>query len=72
MTNQYPMGPVMLDVEGLTLAGHEKEKINHPNTGAVILFARNYENPQQITELISNIRAARQGDILIAVDQEGG
>jgi beta-N-acetylhexosaminidase len=72
MTNQYPMGPVMLDVEGLTLAGHEKEKINHPNTGAVILFARNYENPQQITELISNIRAARQGDILITVDQEGG
>ena len=72
MTNQYPMGPVMLDVEGLTLAGHEKEKINHPNTGAVILFARNYENPQQITELISTIRAARQGDILIAVDQEGG
>jgi beta-N-acetylhexosaminidase len=66
------MGPVMLDIEGLTLAGHEKEKINHPNTGAVILFARNYENPQQITELISNIRAARQGDILIAVDQEGG
>lgn len=72
MTNQYPMGPVMLDVEGLTLAGHEKEKINHPNTGAVILFSRNYENPQQITELINHIRAARQGDILIAVDQEGG
>jgi beta-N-acetylhexosaminidase len=66
------MGPVMLDIEGLTLAGHEKEKINHPNTGAIILFSRNYENTQQITELISNIRAARQGDILIAVDQEGG
>jgi beta-N-acetylhexosaminidase len=62
----------MLDVEGLTLAQHEQEKINHPNTGAVILFSRNYKNPEQVTELINSIRAARNGDILIAVDQEGG
>lgn len=62
----------MLDVTGLTLTQTEKEKINHPNTGAVILFSRNYQNPEQVTELINAIRAARQGDILIAVDQEGG
>ena len=72
MSNHYPIGPVMLDVEGLTLAQHEHDKINHPNTGAVILFSRNYQNPEQITELIKSIRAARSGDILIAVDQEGG
>jgi len=62
----------MLDVAGLTLTQAEKEKINHPNTGAVILFSRNYQNPEQVTELINAIRAARNGDILIAVDQEGG
>jgi len=62
----------MLDVAGLTLAQDEKEKLNHPNTGAVILFSRNYQDPEQITELISSIRAARNGDLLIAVDQEGG
>jgi len=62
----------MLDVEGLTLAQHEQEKINHPNTGAVILFSRNYQNSEQVTELINSIRAARDGAILIAVDQEGG
>ena len=72
MTNHYPIGPIMLDVEGLTLAQHEQEKINHPNTGAVILFSRNYQNPEQVTELINSIRAARNGTILIAVDQEGG
>jgi beta-N-acetylhexosaminidase len=72
MTSNYPIGPVMLDVEGLTLTQHEQEKINHPNTGAVILFSRNYQNPKQVTELINSIRAARDGDILIAVDQEGG
>jgi beta-N-acetylhexosaminidase len=72
MTSNLPIGPIMLDVAGLTLAQDEKEKINHPNTGAVILFSRNYQNPDQVTELINNIRAARNGNILIAVDQEGG
>jgi beta-N-acetylhexosaminidase len=62
----------MLDVAGLTLAQDEKEKLNHPNTGAVILFSRNYQNPEQVTELINSIRAARNGNLLIAVDQEGG
>jgi beta-N-acetylhexosaminidase len=62
----------MLDIAGLTLAQDEKEKINHPNTGAVILFSRNYQDPEQVTELINQIRATRNGNILIAVDQEGG
>lgn len=72
MTSKLPIGPIMLDVAGLILAEDEKEKINHPNTGAVILFSRNYQNPEQITGLINSIRTARNGDILIAVDQEGG
>jgi len=72
MTTHFTIGPVLLDVEGLTLAQHEKEKINHPNTGAVILFSRNYEYPEQLIALIDSIRAARNGPILIAVDQEGG
>ena len=70
--NSQSFGAVMLDIAGTTLAESEREIINHPNTGAVILFARNYENPQQVTQLINDIRAARNGDILIAVDQEDG
>ena len=72
MSHQSILGPVMLDIEGLTLAPHEHDKLKHPNTGAVILFARNYQDPQQVTELIESIRAARHGPLLIAVDQEGG
>lgn len=72
MTTKQNFGAVMLDIAGTKLFDYEREIINHPNTGAVILFARNYENPQQVTELIQNIRGARNGDILIAVDQEGG
>ena len=71
MTKQA-MGPVMIDIEGLTLTQSEKNNINHPNTGAVILFSRNYSSPEQVTSLIEEIRDSRHGDILIAVDQEGG
>ncbi|MBK8815364.1 MAG: beta-N-acetylhexosaminidase [Methylococcaceae bacterium] len=72
MTIDYQMGPVMLDVAGLQLTQNEKDVINHPNTGAVILFSRNYQDPEQVIALVKEIRAARNGPILIAVDQEGG
>lgn len=72
MSKPQPIGPVMIDVKGLTLSAYDREKIAHPNTGALILFSRNYESPQQVTELIAAIRVARNGPILIAVDQEGG
>ncbi len=67
-----PIGPVMLDVAGLYLTDDEREILKHPNTGAVILFARNYQSPDQIIDLIRTLRAARKGPLLIAVDQEGG
>lgn len=72
MSGHLDIGPVMLDIEGRFLSSCEREKIGHPNTGAVILFARNYESPAQITALIKAIRACRDGELLIAVDQEGG
>jgi beta-N-acetylhexosaminidase len=69
---QLAIGPVMIDIEGHSLTPLEREKIAHPNTGALILFARNFEAPAQIQGLIKGIRQSRPGDILIAVDQEGG
>ncbi len=72
MSKKLAIGPVMIDIEGQTLSQYDKEKISHPNTGAIILFSRNYADPQQITALCQEIRAARNGQILIAVDQEGG
>lgn len=72
MKKQLPIGPVMIDISGTTLSQYDKEKIAHPNTGAIILFARNYAEPTQVAELCRQIKAARNGAILIAVDQEGG
>jgi beta-N-acetylhexosaminidase len=65
------LGPVMLDVVGTTLDADDIRRIQHPLTGGVILFARNYQDRQQLTALTEGIHAARPG-VLIAVDHEGG
>lgn len=72
MKKPLPIGAVMLDLAGLALTAHEHDLLGHPNVGAVILFARNFQDADQVAALIRAIRAARRGDILIAVDQEGG
>ena len=65
------LGPVMLDVVGTALTEDDIRRIRHPLTGGVILFARNYENRQQLVALTEAIHAVRPG-VLIAVDHEGG
>jgi len=66
------IGPVMLDVQGLELQPEEREVLQHPAVGGVILFSRNYESPEQVAKLAAEIHALRQPPLLIAVDQEGG
>lgn len=72
MTQHLDIGPVMIDIAGPAVTEHERDMLRHPNTGAVILFKRNFVDPEQIAELIRDIRAARHGELLLAVDQEGG
>lgn len=65
------LGPVMFDLDGTSLRAEEIEKLRSPAAGGVILFARNYESPRQLADLVASIRAIRPR-LLIAVDQEGG
>lgn len=66
------LGPMMVDLLGTTLSQEEKEILQHPLVGGVILFSRNFETASQIESLCSQIHALRQPHLLIAVDHEGG
>lgn len=66
------MGPLWLDVEGCELTAEDKDILEHPTVGGVILFSRNYHDNQQLLALNKSIRQAAKRPILIGVDQEGG
>ena len=65
------LGPIMMDVSGLTLTQIEEIQLAKPSIGGVILFSRNFESINQVKQLISSIRAVNS-NILISVDHEGG
>lgn len=65
------LGPIMLDISGVALNQEDKEMIQNPLVGGVILFTRNYQTRDQLQKLILDIRKQRD-PILIAVDHEGG
>ena len=64
-------GPLMLDLRGTALTDDEPEILRAREVGGVILFGRNYSSPQQLADLVAEIRAIRP-DLLLAVDHEGG
>jgi len=56
----------------LELTPGERELLRQPVVGGVILFARNFQSPQQVATLTGEIHRVRDSHLLIAVDQEGG
>ena len=63
---------MVVDVLGPVLTDEDRERIRHPAAGAVILFARNYEHPDQLKLLTEDIERQREPALPVCVDHEGG
>lgn len=66
------IGMVMVDIQGKELSAQDRDVLSNPNVGGLIFFTRNYASPTQMEELVQAVREAAAGDILLAVDHEGG
>lgn len=64
------LGPLMIDIAGKSLSALDRERLIHPLVGGLILFSRNYDSPEQLQALCTDIHALRR--LPIAVDHEGG
>ena len=71
MSRELQHAPVVLDIAGTTLSRADRKRLQHPLTGGLILFARNWLDRRQLTELTASIKRVRP-DVLICVDHEGG
>ena len=69
---RIPPGPVVLDPVGTALTDEDRERLVHPAVGGVILFARNYESPDQLKNMTDEIERLREPALLVCVDHEGG
>jgi beta-N-acetylhexosaminidase len=69
---RHPLGPAVIDVEGTVLTDADRERLRHPAAGAVILFSRNYDSPEQLASLTDEIDRLREPALLVCVDHEGG
>lgn len=68
---QIPPKSLIIGIASTRLTAAERIHLTHPAVGGVILFARNYENPQQLQSLTDEIHTLDE-TLWVCVDQEGG
>ena len=66
------LGPIMLDLDSIEMSPEEREILQNPLVGGVILFTRNFSSVEQLTHLVNEIHQLREPRLLVAVDHEGG
>ena len=50
-------GRIMIDVEGTSLSQQDRELISNGNVGGIILFSKNFNSFEQISDLVNEIHA---------------
>ncbi len=63
--------PVILDIAGTTLSDDDRRRLQHPLTGGLIFFGRNWQDRRQLTAVAAEAKSLRP-DLLVCVDHEGG
>jgi beta-N-acetylhexosaminidase len=63
---------LVIGIAGTKLDAAERDWLQHPSVGGVILFARNFASREQVAGLAADIRATAPRPQLLCVDQEGG
>ncbi|MCW8987504.1 MAG: beta-N-acetylhexosaminidase [Gammaproteobacteria bacterium] len=66
------LGPIMLDLDSTEMSPEEREILQNPLVGGVILFTRNFSSVEQLIQLVKDIHQIRKPRLLVAVDHEGG
>lgn len=65
-------GRVLIGLEGAQISPAEEKLLQHPATGGVVLFTRNYQHRGQLAALNASIHEGAGKRLLITVDHEGG
>lgn len=68
---------IIAGIEGTTLTKETEQLIRECQVGGIILFSRNYENPEQLFKLVRDLQklaheVSPDWPLFISVDQEGG
>lgn len=66
------LGPIMLDLDSTEMSPVEREILQNPLVGGVILFSRNFSSVEQLIKLVKDIHQVREPRLLVSVDHEGG
>ena len=66
------LGPIIVSIEGKKLSEDDRDTLRHDAIGGVILFSENYEDREQLMELIRSIKKIKSPELIVCVDQEGG
>ena len=66
------LGPIITSVSDKELSVNDKELLQNPMIGGVILFSENFINKEQLRSLVHSIKKIKDPELLVFVDQEGG